>query len=126
MLDVKAMDFSKKIRYIGELIKTDSLVMDDSAFKNENDRYAYVEQFIMMLQDDALKHNDPVGDNEKEMVKNLINNLNKGEKILSIKDFRTLFGAGLLDSKNEIERVYDFHSMKWRVTNWEYNGVKLK
>jgi len=53
-------------------------------------------------------------------MKRIADELIKGNKIASIKQFRTIFGAGLKDSKEEVERVYN--GTVFTVDRWEYDG----
>lgn len=110
----------------------------DSAHINESisaDKFSeLITEYIQTLNEIEFAHNEKNKDKywvNKETFKEaeiLVDSaLEKIEttspKISAIKSFRTITGASLKDSKNEVERVFDFENKNFAIQGvWKYEG----
>ena len=122
MIDFATKTFKERLKFIAKQIDLDIENSDEKDYPDNHARYTHIDQYILMLQNAA-----NIVQNDEELDGKLVGALlgymkNNSRKIDAIKEFRSLFGEGLKDSKDEIERVMNWSSMRWEVDVWSWKG----
>ena len=116
----KMNNFQQKIQFVADSLMLTANSVDDKNVYTETEQYSIVEPFIEALIEASKMKVEEVEEEPVNDMKRIADELIKGNKIASIKQFRTIFGTGIKDSKEEVERVYN--GTMFTVDRWEYDG----
>ena len=127
----KIPSFQQRLQFIANSLSLTSDNVNAINDFNQAERYEIVEPFIQALIKASEDLEVPEVPTTKIVQSNdpraleMVDFLHKGNKIGAIKRFRDIFGAGLKDSKDEVERVFDFSRKYFTVDCWEYDGTLI-